>query len=164
MPLKHLGRLGVHIHLNVGVAHVNPNHLRVCASDCFNRNTVVLLLIDNLDAVRDARRRVDEVCGVIQKYRTVANKITGRAECTAKDVRRPAKNLVLCRKDSQSFCVPRINHLIERGKSVLRRCRRRRFRLCELTNKPQSAVNLISCGSRHGGSLCLVWLTTTTYF
>ncbi len=61
MPLKHRGRLGVHIHLNVGVAHVNPNHLRVCASDCFNRNTVVLLLIDNFDAVRDARRRVDEV-------------------------------------------------------------------------------------------------------
>ena len=54
MELQHLGRHRVHVHLDVRVGHVDPHHLRIGAGDGLDRDAVVLLLVDQLEAERNA--------------------------------------------------------------------------------------------------------------
>jgi hypothetical protein len=54
---------------------INMN-LRVCRCDGFDRDTVILLLVNHFDAVADASAGVFEIGAVIQQHWTVANKVT----------------------------------------------------------------------------------------
>ena len=71
------------MHIDVGVVGVNPHHLRVGGRYGLDRNAVVLLLVDDFDAKRNAVGRVNKVGAVIQHNRTVADEVTRRAKRTA---------------------------------------------------------------------------------
>jgi len=83
MPLQRPRRHRVDVHINVGVVGVNPHHLRVRGRYGLDRNAVILLLVDDFDAVRDARGRVNKIGAVVHLNRTVADEVTRGAKRTA---------------------------------------------------------------------------------
>ena len=95
MPFQHPCGHGVDVHFNVGVCHVNPDDLRVSAGHSLNGDAVILLLVEDFDAERNARRSVLKVRRIIKQDRAVAHKVARRAQRAADSVRGPAKHLVL---------------------------------------------------------------------
>ena len=95
MPFQHPCGHGVNVHLDVGVRHVNPDDLRVGAGHSLNGDAVILLLVDDFDAKRNARRSILKIRRVIQQDGAVAHKVARRPQRAADSVRGPAKHLVL---------------------------------------------------------------------
>ena len=153
MPLQHLGGHRIDVHLDVGVRHVDPDHLWVGAGHSLYRDAVVLLLVENLDAKRDAVCRVFEVGRVIQQDGSVANKVAGRAKRAADKTRKPTEHLILGAEHRQTLGAPRIDHLIHGGERVLGRSSRRRLTLGKLADQAQRPVDLVPGSGAHSDSL-----------
>ena len=96
MPLQYLCRHWVNVHFDVWVGHVDPDDLRISAGHSFDGDAVVLLLVDDLYAKRDAVSRVAEIGAVVQQDRPVAYEVPGGAERPANKTGGLAKHLILC--------------------------------------------------------------------
>ena len=113
MPFQVLRWARIDVHLNIRKRHVDPHNLRKSGCHGLNSNTVVLLLVDHLDAIRHATRRFKVRC-IVKQNGAVAYKITSWAKRAAKNASGPCKDLILRGKDRQTFCVPTVDHLVER--------------------------------------------------
>ena len=51
VPFQRPGGLGIDVHRDVGKRHVDEQHLRIGRGHCFDRDAIVLLLVDEFDAV-----------------------------------------------------------------------------------------------------------------
>ena len=125
----------------VRVVGVNPQHLRKGAGHSLDGNAIVLLLVDNLDAVGDVRGRVNEVGSVVQQDRAVANEVARGAEGLTELVIGPRKHLLLGGEHRQTLGAPRVNHLVHGNKRVAGSLRRWSLTLGEHTDKAQRPVD-----------------------
>jgi hypothetical protein len=71
-------------HFDVGERHVDEDNLREGRRDRLYRDPVILLLVNQFDAVADAGAGVlDKVRAVVQQHRAVADEVTGRPKRAA---------------------------------------------------------------------------------
>ena len=150
MPLQRPRRHGVDVHINVRVIGVNPYYLRVRGRYGLDGNAVILLLVDDFDAIRDARGRVNKVCAVIQLNRTAANEVTRGTKRLAQLTRRPSKHLVLRGEDGQALGRPRVNHLLHGNERIVSRGSRGRLAFSKHPDEPQCAVDEFTSGRLRG--------------
>ncbi len=78
MPFQQPCRLWIDGHCDVRKRIVDEHDLRVRAGHGLDRNAVVLLLVDQLNAVRDVGLRVTEIRRIVNQNRTIADKVAGR--------------------------------------------------------------------------------------
>ena len=77
MPFQIARRPRIDVHFNVGERHVDKDDLRVCRCDGLNRDTVILLLVNEFDAVADVRAGVAKIRAVIKQHWAIADKVAG---------------------------------------------------------------------------------------
>ena len=99
-------------HLDVRKLHVDPHDLWIGAGHRLDSNTIVLLLIDKLDAKRHVGAGITVVRRIVQQYWPHANKFAGRPKMPLNLTSRPSEHLVNGVVDHQTLGVPRVDHLI----------------------------------------------------
>ena len=120
----------VDVDINVWERHVDEHDLRIGRRHGLDRDAVVLLLIDQLDAVRHIGLRITEIRRVINQNRAHSRAIqthqrARRAQRGVDLIDWPITNLIDGREDRQPLGVPRIDHLLHGDQRVLRcGCRR----------------------------------------
>ena len=146
MPLQQPCGLWIDGHGDVGERIVDEHDLRVGAGHGLDCNAVVLLLVDQLDAVRHVGLRIAEVRRIVNQNRPIADKVAGWPKGAGDLVGRPVKNLVFRTKHGQAFRIPRINHLIHGVQCILGGLRRRLFTFSQLANEPKCSFDLVEGG------------------
>ncbi len=98
-PTQRPDGLRIDEHFDVGVGVVDEDDLRVRRSHGLDRDAVVLLLVDELDAVADAGGGVTEIGAVVQQHWAIADEVAGRPQRTRQLAGRPNEHLILRGKD-----------------------------------------------------------------
>ena len=141
MPFQSPCRLRIDGHLDVGVLHVDPHDLWVRGCDCLDRNPVVLLLVDELDPIRHACRRVTVIRGVIQRNGAKTNEVAGWSKGLRDLTGWPSEHLVDGVVNHQALGVPRIEHLIHCHQGIGRSFGRRDFALGQRTDQSERSID-----------------------
>ena len=145
----------VQVDREVRVRVVDEHDLGIGRCHRLDRDAVVLLLVDQLDAVGHARAGVFEIRGVVNQNGPHSRAVQAhQGACGAKGffdgADRPVDDLVDGAENRQPLGIPRVDHLVESHQGVLRHRCRRRFSLGQHTQQPQRPVDLIACGvGRH---------------